>query len=65
MFACVVPVPGVGPLEDELIEFCERHLASFKKPRRVEIVDDLRKSAYGKVLHCKLKEQYKHERIEA
>ena len=65
VFACVVPAPDARPTEDELIEFCKGRLASFKKPKRVEIVDDLPKNAYGKVLRRELKERYKDERVEA
>ncbi len=65
VFACVVPAAGAGPTEAELIEFCKGQLASFKKPKRVEIVDDLPKNAYGKVLRRELKERYRDERIEA
>ena len=48
VFACVVPAAGAAPTEHELIEFCKQHLASFKKPKRVEIVDELPKNAYGR-----------------
>ena len=63
VFACVVPTPGTSPTEEALIEFCKSRLASFKKPKRVEIVDALPKNAYGKVLHRELQERYKDERI--
>ena len=58
VFACVVPAPGAPPDPDELIEFCKQHLASFKKPKRIELVDQLPKNAYGKVLRRELKERY-------
>lgn len=63
VFACVVPTPGTSPTEEALIEFCKSRLASFKKPKRVEIVDALPKNAYGKVLRRELQERYKDERI--
>ena len=65
VFACVVPAAGASPTENELVEFCRSQLASFKKPKRVEIVDELPKNAYGKVLRRELKERYKDERIDA
>ena len=54
VFACVVAATDASPTEAELIEFCKRQLASFKKPKRVEIVDQLPKNAYGKVLRREL-----------
>jgi len=63
VFACVVATPGASPTEEALIEFCKGRLASFKKPKRVELVDELPKNAYGKVLRRELKERYKDERI--
>ncbi|GAB3627521.1 AMP-dependent synthetase [Pandoraea terrae] len=44
--------------EDEIIEFCRERLASYKKPKSVEFVDDLPKSAYGKVLKKDVKSRY-------
>ncbi len=62
VFACVVPAPGATPTEEELIEFCKGRLASFKKPKSVEIVADLPKNAYGKVLRRELRERYRSPR---
>ncbi|WP_209121035.1 class I adenylate-forming enzyme family protein [Alkalihalobacillus sp. BA299] len=44
--------------EDELIELCKNNLASFKKPRRIEIVKELPKNSYGKILRKTLRDQY-------
>ena len=52
-----VVAPGAGPA-DELIELCRAHLASFKKPTRIEFVDVLPTNAYGKVLRRELREQF-------
>ena len=65
VFACVVPTSGTSAGPDELIDFCKQHLASFKKPKRVEIVDELPKNAYGKVLRRELRARYADERLEA
>ena len=54
--AAVVASAPVGP--DELIEHCRAHIASFKKPTRIEIVDALPKNAYGKVLRRELRERF-------
>ena len=42
--------------EEEIIEFCKEHLANFKVPRIVEFRDELPKSAVGKILRRKLRE---------
>lgn len=44
--------------EEEIIEFCKDKLASYKKPTSVEFVDDLPKSAVGKVVRRVLREPY-------
>ena len=41
---------------DELIAFCRARLAGYKYPRRITIVDELPKSATGKILKGKLRE---------
>jgi len=41
---------------DELIAFCRARLAGYKYPRRITIVDELPKSATGKILKAKLRE---------
>ena len=44
--------------EDEVIRYCREKLASYKKPKSVEFVDDLPRNASGKVLKKKLREKY-------
>ncbi len=47
--ACVVVASG-APLDgDVLVAFCREGLASFKRPRHVVFVDELPKTATGKV----------------
>lgn len=41
----------------ELTEFCQAHIAGFKKPRRILFVEELPKSAYGKVLRREIRAQ--------
>ena len=62
--AVVVTAPGATTDADELIAFCKDHLASYKKPKSVSFVDNLPKSAYGKVLKRELRAPYweGHER---
>ncbi|HKF35887.1 MAG TPA: AMP-dependent synthetase, partial [Ktedonobacteraceae bacterium] len=50
--------PGMTVTEEEVNVFCRQHLASYKKPRMVELVPELPKSAYGKILKRELREQY-------
>ncbi len=40
---------------EELIDFCRRNLASYKKPQSVDFLDSLPKNAYGKVLKRELR----------
>ncbi len=44
--------------EDDLVAHCRGALASFKKPRRIFFVEELPKSAYGKVLRRELRERF-------
>jgi acyl-CoA synthetase (AMP-forming)/AMP-acid ligase II len=56
--ALVVLRPGELATEDEIIEHCKRHLASYKKPQSVEFLPGLPKNAYGKVLKRELRDRY-------
>jgi long-chain acyl-CoA synthetase len=40
---------------DELKEFCRERIASYKCPRQIEILDDLPKTASGKILRRELR----------
>jgi acyl-CoA synthetase (AMP-forming)/AMP-acid ligase II len=52
--AAVVAREDYSDLDAEtLIAFCRDHLASFKKPKRIEFLAELPKNAYGKVLRRK------------
>jgi fatty-acyl-CoA synthase len=58
--AYVVPRPGEHPTEAELQDYCRAHLAAFKVPRRVFVVDDVSRTPgpHGdKVQRVKLREQ--------
>jgi len=56
--AVVVLQPGAQVDEAELIAFCQARIASYKKPKSVDFIDALPKSAYGKVLKRQLRDQY-------
>jgi long-chain acyl-CoA synthetase len=54
--AFVILRPGAAASPEELIEFCRARLAGYKYPRRVTVVNELPRSATGKVLKAKLRE---------
>ena len=62
--AVVAAVPGREVSEEELIDFCRERIASYKKPKKVEFVDELPKNNYGKILKRELRDRYwqGHER---
>ena len=57
-FAFVVLKRGETATPDEVMEFCRERIASFKRPRGVEFIDELPRSPVGKVLRKKLRERY-------
>ena len=56
--AVVVAEDAAAVDEAELIAHCRRHLAAFKKPSAVVVVDTLPRNAAGKVLKRQLRETY-------
>lgn len=56
--AIVVRSPGAMLEGRELIDFCATKVAGFKKPKRVEFVQELPKNAMGKVTKNVLREPY-------
>ncbi len=55
--AFVVPHGNVNITQQELVQFAKEHLAHYKVPRRIDIVNELPLSSVGKVLRRKLKER--------
>jgi acetyl-CoA synthetase len=53
--AYVVPQPGSPLSSDDVIAYARRHLASYKAPRVVHLVDDLPRTRNGKVLRRALR----------
>lgn len=45
--------------EEEMIEFCKANMASYKKPKYIEFVNNLPRNTIGKVLKYKLKQEEK------
>jgi fatty-acyl-CoA synthase len=57
--AVIVPRDSADtPTEDEIESHCLAHLAPYKRPRRIAIVEGLPRNASGKVLKNVLREQY-------
>ena len=56
--AVVVLKEGVRATEAEIIEHCKGRLAGYKRPRSVDFVESLPKSAAGKILKRELRERY-------
>jgi acyl-CoA synthetase (AMP-forming)/AMP-acid ligase II len=56
--AHVVPKEGAVIDKEELIWLCKEHLASFKKPKEIVIVEKLPKSSYGKIMRKEIREAY-------
>ena len=58
LFAVIVPAPGTTLTEDEIIGHCRERIGGYKIPRRMAFVDELPKSAMGKILKTELRKIY-------
>ena len=56
--AVVSLVPDQTVTEEELIDFCKARLASYKKPKSVDFIEEIPKNNYGKVMKRELRERY-------
>jgi long-chain acyl-CoA synthetase len=56
--ALIVLRKGMVATGEEIIDHCKKHLASFKKPRSVELVESFPKSPLGKIKKDELREKY-------
>ena len=56
--AFVIVGKGQHVSEDEIIQFCRKSLASYKKPKSVEFVEELPRNPQGKILKRVLREKY-------
>jgi len=50
--------PGVSSTEKDLIDYCTENMARYKRPKSIDIIDDLPKSNYGKILKRELRDRY-------
>lgn len=53
--AYIIPKPGAAPDAEQIIAWCRERLANFKAPRSVIFVEQLPRSASGKVLRRELR----------
>lgn len=56
--AVVVPAPGSGLTPDDVVAHVQERLASYKKPTRVELVDELPRNANAKVVKPVLRTRF-------
>ncbi len=56
--AVVIPRKGEKPTEEEIMEWCRKGLASFKRPRTVVFVDELPRNPMGKLIKKDIREKY-------
>jgi long-chain acyl-CoA synthetase len=56
--AVVVLRKGVTATEEEIINFCKEHLASYKKPKSVEFWDSLPMTGSGKIMKNEIRDRY-------
>jgi acyl-CoA synthetase (AMP-forming)/AMP-acid ligase II len=56
--AAVVLKPGTTASAEEIIQFAGEHMAGFKKPKAVDFLKELPKSAVGKILKRRLRDPY-------
>ena len=56
--AIVVLRRGAGASQEEIIDFCREHLASYKKPGSVEFWSELPKTGSGKIKKDEIREPY-------
>jgi len=62
--AYIVVQPGENLTKEEVISYCREKLAAYKVPKEIEFIDELPKSAIGKILRRELREIDKKKREE-
>lgn len=62
--AVVQPMPGATLTKEDVQETCKRYIASYKKPRYVEFIDDIGRDDAGKVRLQNIKEYFDSKRAE-
>ncbi len=55
--AFIVPKKGEPLTEDDVIAYCKKNMAAYKVPKKFEFVEELPKSAVGKILRRELRDR--------
>jgi acyl-CoA synthetase (AMP-forming)/AMP-acid ligase II len=56
--AFVVPMEGAQITEQEVLDYCKERMASLKKPKSVDVLPELPRNPYGKIMKTALREPY-------
>ena len=56
--AVIVPVPGAEPAFEEIRSFCKQHIAGYKCPRSLELIEGMPLSGAGKILKTELRKHW-------
>lgn len=56
--AVIVKKEGAKLTEEDVVNYCKEHLASYKKPRKVTFVDEIPRTPSGKVQKFILRNQF-------
>ncbi|MGQ9653886.1 MAG: long-chain-fatty-acid--CoA ligase [Thermodesulfobacteriota bacterium] len=56
--AAVVLRPGETATQEEIIDFCKEHLASYKTPKSIQFLDELPKTGSGKIAKRLLRDRF-------
>lgn len=55
--ACVITKPGLTLMKDDLLNYAAAHLAAYKVPKAIHVMDGFPRTANGKVIRRQLREQ--------
>lgn len=58
LFAAIVPRPGTTLSDADIVEHCRSLIGGYKIPRRMAFVEELPKSAMGKILKTEIRKTY-------
>ncbi len=59
VMAAVIPRKGISVSAEALMDFSKERLSSYKRPKKIFLVEEFPKNLYGKVLRKDLKKQWK------
>jgi acyl-CoA synthetase (AMP-forming)/AMP-acid ligase II len=61
--ALVVLKENVQAAEEDIISFCKQHIAHYKAPKSVELVESLPKNPQGKILKREIRSKYWKQQV--